>query len=189
MTFTRTAIPDVILIDPKVHGDARGYFVETFRADKLEAFLGFNVPFCQDNESSSSYGVLRGLHYQLPPHAQSKLVRVIEGEVLDVAVDVRTGSPTFGKFVAVELSEENKLQLFIPKGFAHGFLTLSEDAVFQYKCDSYFIPNHEGAFRWNDTTVNIPWPIDPCKVILSDKDKTLPTFEKAIAFSYADSLY
>ena len=125
MTFTRTSIPDVILIDPVIHGDNRGYFAETFRADKLEEFLGFSVPFCQDNESKSAYGVLRGLHYQLPPHAQSKLVRIIEGEVLDVAVDIRKGSPTFGQHVAVRLSGENKRQLFIPRGFAHGFVVIS----------------------------------------------------------------
>ncbi|MFA6395097.1 MAG: dTDP-4-dehydrorhamnose 3,5-epimerase, partial [Sulfurimonas sp.] len=119
MTFTRTALPDVIIIDPKVHGDERGYFVETFRTDKLSEFLGFNIPFCQDNESKSSYGVLRGLHYQLPPFAQTKLVRVIEGEVLDVAVDIREGSPTFGQHAAVRLSGENKRQLLIPRGFAH----------------------------------------------------------------------
>ncbi len=188
MNVIITEIPEVKIIEPKVFCDDRGSF---FESHSHRAFIEkvCNTTFVQDNESYSKFGVLRGMHYQLPPFAQSKLVRVVRGKVFDVAVDVRTGSPTFGKFVAVELSEENKLQLFIPKGFAHGFLTLSEDAVFQYKCDSYFIPNHEGAFRWNDTTVNIPWPIDPCKVILSDKDKTLPTFEKAIAFSYADSLY
>lgn len=188
MNVIATSIPEVKIIEPRVFCDDRGYFLESH---SHSAFIEkvCNTTFVQDNESYSKFGVLRGMHYQLPPFAQSKLVRVVRGKVLDVAVDVRTGSPTFGKFVAVELSEENKLQLFIPRGFAHGFLTLSEDAVFQYKCDSYFIPNHEGAFRWNDTTLNIPWPIDPSKVILSDKDKMLSPFEKAIAFSYADSLY
>ena len=133
MTFTRTAISDVIMIDPVIHGDERGYFVETFRQDKLEEFLGFKVSFVQDNESKSTQGVLRGLHYQLPPHAQTKLVRVIEGSVLDVAVDIRKGSPSFGKHVAVELTSENKRQLFVPRGFAHGFVVLSESATFAYK--------------------------------------------------------
>ena len=133
MTFTRTAIPDVVIIEPKVHGDSRGYFVETFRQDKLEEFLAYQINFCQDNESKSSKGVLRGLHYQLPPHAQTKLVRVIHGRVLDVAVDIRKNSPTFGKHVAVELSAENKKQLLIPRGFAHGFVVLEDDTVFAYK--------------------------------------------------------
>ena len=127
MTFTRTAIPDVLIIEPKVHGDSRGYFVETFRQDKLEEFLGYQINFCQDNESKSSKGVLRGLHYQLPPHAQTKLVRVISGRVLDVAVDIRKNAPTFGQHVAVELSGENKKQLLVPRGFAHGFVVLEDD--------------------------------------------------------------
>ena len=133
MKFIRTEIPDVVIVEPKVHGDDRGYFVETFRQDKLEEFLGFKLGFCQDNESKSSYGVLRGLHYQMPPYSQTKLVRVIEGTVLDVAVDIREGSPTFGKHVAVELTGENKRQLFVPRGFAHGFVVLSESATFAYK--------------------------------------------------------
>ena len=127
MNFIRTDIPDVVICEPTVHGDERGYFVETFRADKLEEFLGYKINFCQDNESKSSYGVLRGLHYQLPPHAQTKLVRVIKGKVLDVAVDIRKSSPTFGKYVAVELSAENKRQLLVPRGFAHGFVVLEDD--------------------------------------------------------------
>ncbi|HRL09969.1 MAG TPA: dTDP-4-dehydrorhamnose 3,5-epimerase, partial [Aliarcobacter sp.] len=140
MTFTRTAIPDVVIIEPKVHGDSRGYFVETFVSNKLEEFLGYKINFCQDNESKSSKGVLRGLHYQLPPHAQTKLVRVISGRVLDVAVDIRKNSPTFGKYVAVELSGENKKQLLIPRGFAHGFVVLEDDTVFAYKVDNYYSP-------------------------------------------------
>jgi len=136
MTFTRTNIPDVIIIEPKVHGDERGYFVETFRHDKFEAFLGYKVNFCQDNESRSHHGVLRGLHYQLAPFAQSKLVRVIDGRVLDVAVDIRVGSPTFGKYVSVELNGKNKKQMFIPRGFAHGFVVLSETCTFTYKVDN-----------------------------------------------------
>lgn len=140
MTFTRTAIPDVVIIEPKVHGDSRGYFVETFVSNKLDEFLRYKINFCQDNESKSSKGVLRGLHYQLPPHAQTKLVRVISGRVLDVAVDIRKNSPTFGKYVAVELSGENKKQLLIPRGFAHGFVVLEDDTVFAYKVDNYYSP-------------------------------------------------
>ncbi|MDD3817942.1 MAG: dTDP-4-dehydrorhamnose 3,5-epimerase, partial [Thiovulaceae bacterium] len=130
MQFTRTSIADVVIVEPKVHGDARGYFVETFRADKLKEFLGYKIDFCQDNESKSSKGVLRGLHYQLHPAAQTKLVRVIQGKVLDVAVDIRKGSPTFGQHVAVELSAENKRQLLVPRGFAHGFVVLEDDTIF-----------------------------------------------------------
>jgi len=189
MTFTRTAIPDVILIDPKVHGDARGYFVETFRADKLEAFLGFNIPFCQDNESSSSYGVLRGLHYQLPPHSQSKLVRVIEGEVLDVAVDIREGSPTFGQHVAVRLSGENKCQLLIPRGFAHGFVVLSETCTFAYKVDNYYSPECDRGIAFNDPALNIDWIAETVKLQLSAKDTKQPLFADADHFTYGDNLY
>ena len=140
MNFTRTKIPDVIICDPKIFGDSRGYFFESFREDTLEEFLGLKVNFCQDNESKSGYGVLRGLHYQLPPSAQTKLVRVIEGQILDVVVDIRKGSETFGEHVAVELTAENKRQLFIPKGFAHGFVVLSEKAIFAYKVDNYYKP-------------------------------------------------
>jgi len=143
MKFIRTEIPDVVIIEPKVHGDERGYFIETFRQDKLETFLGFKVNFCQDNESKSSKGVLRGLHYQLSPASQSKLVRVISGSVLDVAVDIRKGSPTFGKHVAVELSEENKRQMFVPRGFAHGFVVLEDNTVFAYKVDNYYSPQND----------------------------------------------
>ena len=136
MNFIRTEIPDVVICEPTVHGDERGYFVETFRADKLEEFLGYKINFCQDNESKSSRGVLRGLHYQLSPAAQTKLVRVIQGKVLDVAVDIRKGSPTFGKYVAVELTAENKHQLLVPRGFAHGFVVLEDDTIFAYKVDT-----------------------------------------------------
>ncbi len=155
MTFTRTAIPDVVIIEPKVHGDSRGYFVETFRQDKLEEFLGYQINFCQDNESKSSKGVLRGLHYQLPPHAQTKLVRVISGRVLDVAVDIRKNSPTFGKYVAVELSGENKKQLLIPRGFAHGFVVLEDDTVFAYKVDNYYSPECDRGIAFDDKNLNI----------------------------------
>lgn len=189
MTLTRTAIPDVILIDPKIHGDARGYFVETFRADKLEAFLGFHVPFCQDNESSSSYGVLRGLHYQLPPFAQSKLVRVIEGEVLDVAVDIRQGSPTFGQHVAVLLSGENKRQLFIPRGFAHGFVVLSEKCTFAYKVDNYYNLECDRGIAFDDPALAIDWSVEKAQMQLSAKDTVQPQFTDADYFDYRENLY
>lgn len=189
MTFTRTAIPDIILIDPKVHGDERGYFVETFRADKLEAFLGFTVPFCQDNESKSSYGVLRGLHFQLPPHAQTKLVRVIEGEVLDVAVDIRAGSPTFGHHVAVRLSGENKRQLFIPRGFAHGFVVLSETCTFAYKVDNYYNLECDRGIAFDDAALNIDWIVETAKLQLSAKDTKQPRLADADHFDYNEDLY
>lgn len=189
MTFTRTAIPDVILIDPLVHGDERGYFVETFRADKLEAFLGFSVPFCQDNESKSSYGVLRGLHYQLPPFSQTKLVRVIEGEVLDVAVDIRKGSPTFGAHVAVRLSGENKRQLFIPRGFAHGFVVLSETCTFAYKVDNYYSPECDRGIAFDDPALNIDWIVEKERLQLSAKDTKQPLLDNADLFEYGINLY
>ncbi len=189
MTFTRTAITDVIMIDPKIHGDTRGYFVETFRADKLEAFLGFHIPFCQDNESSSSYGVLRGLHYQLPPHAQTKLVRVIEGEVLDVAVDIRKGSPTFGQHVAVNLSSENKRQMLIPRGFAHGFVVLSEQCTFAYKVDNYYSPECDRGIAFDDPMLNIDWIVETAKLQFSAKDTVQPKFTDADHFTFGDNLY
>ena len=174
MTFTRTAIPDVVIIEPKVHGDSRGYFVETFRQDKIEEFLGFKINFCQDNESKSSKGVLRGLHYQLPPHAQTKLVRVIHGRVLDVAVDIRKNSPTFGKYVAVELSGENKKQLLIPRGFAHGFVVLEDDTVFAYKVDNYYSPKCDRGIAFDDENLNIDWILNHDELNLSAKDTKQP---------------
>ncbi len=189
MNFIRTEIPDVIIIEPAVHGDVRGYFVETFRQDKLEAFLGFKVNFCQDNESKSSYGVLRGLHYQLHPAAQTKLVRVIKGKVLDVAVDIRKGSPTFGKHVAVELSEGNKRQLFVPRGFAHGFVVLSEEAIFAYKVDNYYSPENDRGIAFNDPAIGIEWQIDSAALKLSDKDTKQPAFADADLFDYSVNLY
>ena len=174
MTFTRTAIPDVVIIEPKVHGDSRGYFVETFRQDKLEEFLGYQINFCQDNESKSSKGVLRGLHYQLPPHAQTKLVRVISGRVLDVAVDIRKNSPTFGKYVAVELSGENKKQLLIPRGFAHGFVVLEDDTVFAYKVDNYYSPECDRGIAFDDENLNIDWILNHNELNLSAKDTKQP---------------
>ncbi len=189
MTFTRTSIPDVIMIDPTIHGDERGYFVETFRADKLEEFLGFKVNFCQDNESKSTQGVLRGLHYQLPPHAQTKLVRVIEGSVLDVAVDIRKGSPTFGKYVSVELTSENKRQLFIPRGFAHGFVVLSESATFAYKVDNFYSPECDRGIAFDDKAIGIDWQITQEKLQLSPKDTKQPLLQEADLFDYAKDLY
>ena len=174
MTFTRTEIPDVVVIEPTVHGDSRGYFVETFRQDKLEEFLGYKINFCQDNESKSSKGVLRGLHYQLPPHAQTKLVRVIQGRVLDVAVDIRRNSPTFGKYVAVLLSAENKKQLLVPRGFAHGFVVLEDDTVFAYKVDNYYSPQCDRGIAFDDENLNIDWILNHDELDLSAKDTKQP---------------
>lgn len=189
MIFTRTVLSDVIIIEPKIYADKRGYFVETFRADKLEAFLGFKIPFCQDNESKSSYGVLRGLHYQLPPYAQTKLVRVIDGCVLDIAVDIRKGSPTFGHHVAVELSGENKRQLLIPRGFAHGFVVLSETCTFAYKVDNYYSIEYDRGIAFNDPAFNIDWIVPTEKLQLSAKDIVQPLFNDADHFIFEDDLY
>ena len=174
MQFTRTKIEDVIIIEPKVHGDHRGYFVETFRADKLEEFLGYKLNFGQDNESKSSKGVLRGLHYQLPPHAQTKLVRVIQGRVLDVAVDIRKNSPTFGQYVAVELSAENKKQSLVPRGFAHGFVVLEDDTIFAYKVDNYYSPECDRGIAFDDENLNIDWILNKEELKLSVKDTKQP---------------
>jgi len=189
MKFTRTKIEDVIIIDPQVHGDERGYFIETFRQDKLEEFLGFRVNFCQDNESKSSRGVLRGLHYQLAPSAQTKLVRVIKGRVLDVAVDIREGSPTFGQHVAVELSEENKRQLFVPRGFAHGFVVLENDTIFAYKVDNYYSPENDRGISFSDLEIGIDWKIELSALKLSDKDTKQPMLKDADLFTYGENLY
>lgn len=175
MTFTKTDISDVVIIKPKVHGDERGYFMETFRTDKLEEFLGYKINFTQDNESKSGLGVLRGLHYQLPPNAQTKLVRVIQGRVLDVAVDIRKNSPTFGRHVAVELSSDNKKQLLVPRGFAHGFVVLENDTVFAYKVDGYYSANSDRGIAFDDKALGIDWIVPKKKLILSDKDKKQPT--------------
>lgn len=189
MKFIRAEIPDVIIIEPSIHGDSRGYFVETFRQDKLEEFLGFNVPFCQDNESKSNYGVLRGLHYQLAPHAQTKLIRVIEGEVLDVAVDIRSGSKTFGQHVAVKISADNKKQLFIPRGFAHGFVVLSESCTFAYKVDNYYSPEMDRGLAFNDPELGINWMIEASRLQLSTKDLKQPSLKNADCFLFGDNLY
>jgi len=190
MKFTRTDISDVIIIEPEVHGDERGYFVETYRADKLEAFLGYKIDFCQDNESKSSRGVLRGLHYQLHPAAQTKLVRVIAGRVLDVAIDIRKGSPTFGQHVSVELSAENKKQLLVPRGFAHGFLVLEDDTVFAYKVDNYYSPENDRGIAFDDPTIGIDWMIPKEELKLSPKDQTQPKLnETNDLFEYGVNYY
>ena len=173
MNIIETEIQGVFIIEPKVFGDSRGYFFESFSKKEFESRIG-PVEFVQDNESKSCYGVVRGLHFQKPPHAQAKLVRVVKGKVLDVAVDLRKDSPTYGRHVAVELSEDNHRQVFIPKGFAHGFSVLSEEAVFQYKCDDYYAPETEGAVAWNDPELNIDWRVPADMMILSEKDKRHP---------------
>lgn len=178
MEIIKTDIAGVLIVEPTVYGDARGYFFESFNEREFREKTGFKVHFVQDNESKSSYGVVRGLHFQRPPHAQSKLVRVVRGEVLDVAVDIRPKSPTFGKHVAVRLSAENHRQFFLPKGFAHGFSVLSEDAVFQYKCDDFYAPDCEGAIAWDDPELGIDWMLPAEDVILSEKDRNHPSFDE-----------
>ncbi len=169
MEYEETSIKGVWILTPKVFNDNRGYFFEAWKKSDFEAHVG-KVDFIQDNESKSSYGVLRGLHYQKGEYSQAKLVRVIKGKVLDVAVDLRKSSPTFGKHVMVELSEDNKRQLFIPRGFAHGFLVLSPEAIFTYKVDNIYAPAHEASIRWNDPQIGINWPIDQKDVVTSPKD-------------------
>ena len=174
----QTDIPGVVVIEPRVFGDARGYFFESWSQRDFDALVR-PVRFVQDNESRSTYGVLRGLHFQKGECAQSKLVRVVKGRVLDVAVDIRRGSPTFGKHVAVELTEENHRQFFVPRGFAHGFAVLSGEAVFQYKCDNFYAPDAEGAIAWNDPDLGIDWKIPASDVVLSDRDRNHPLLKDA----------
>lgn len=176
MKFSRADIPDIIIIEPEIFIDERGYFYESFRQDKLNEFLKYDVNFCQDNESKSNYGVLRGLHYQKSPFAQAKLVRVIQGCVLDVAVDVRKDSPTFGRHISVELNELNKKQLFIPKGFAHGFVVLSDIAIVNYKVDNYYNKDFERGLAFDDTNLNIDWRIKREDLKISSKDKNFLPF-------------
>ncbi len=166
----KTEIPGVLIIEPKVFGDARGYFLESFNAKEFAEKTGLNITFVQDNESMSSYGVMRGLHFQKPPYTQSKLVRCVKGAVLDVAVDIRKGSPTFGQHVAVELTEDNHRQFFVPRGFAHGFAVLSELAVFQYKCDNFYSPQADGGISILDNSLCVDWRIPKDKALLSEKD-------------------
>lgn len=174
MEVIKTEIEGVFIIEPKVFGDDRGYFFESYSAREFKEKTGLDITFVQDNESKSRYGVLRGLHFQLPPYTQSKLVRCVKGAVLDVAVDIRKGSPTYGKYAMCELTEENHRQFFVPKGMAHGFCVLSEEAVFQYKCDEFYHPEAEGAIVWNDPEIGIEWPVKAEDVLLSEKDKHHP---------------
>lgn len=181
MDYIKTEIEGVYVIQPKVFNDARGYFMEAWKQEEFNEHIG-RVDFIQDNESKSSHGVLRGLHYQKGETSQAKLVRVIKGRVLDVAVDIRKSSPTFGKHVMVELSEDNKRQFFIPRGFAHGFLVLSEEAIFTYKVDNPYSPQTEAGIRWNDPDLAIEWPIDPEQVQTSEKDLKQPLLKDAEVF-------
>ncbi len=181
MKVTPLAIPDVLLIEPQVFGDDRGFFFESFNQERFEKALGHKINFVQDNHSKSLKGVLRGLHYQLPPKAQGKLVRVIQGEVFDVAVDLRQSSATFGKWVGEILSSDNKKQLWIPEGFAHGFLTLSDTAEFLYKTTDFYSKDHEQAIQWNDKKIHIDWPTK--KPLLSAKDDLASTWDNAKYFS------
>lgn len=188
MNFVETEIPDVIIIEPKVWFDERGYFFESFKHN----LFGKNIRemnFIQDNESKSTYGILRGLHYQIAPFTQSKLIRVIKGRILDVAVDIRRGSPAFLKHISLELSEENKRQLFIPKGFAHGFAVLSEECIVQYKVDNYYNKEAEKGIRFDDKTLNIDWKISSKDIIVCERDKKFPSIDKAEVFNYSENLY
>ena len=181
MNYIQTEIDGVWIIEPRVFNDARGYFMEAFKEEEFRANIG-DVHFVQDNESKSSFGVLRGLHYQKGEYSQAKLVRVIKGKVLDVAVDLRRSSPTFGKYVSVELSEENKRQFFIPRGFAHGFLVLSDEAIFTYKVDNGYAPQAEASIRFNGETVGIDWPVAESQFIVSEKDGHAVSFKDAEYF-------
>ena len=189
MEIVRTDIPGVVIIEPRVFRDSRGYFFESWSQRDFDALVR-PVRFVQDNESSSSYGVVRGLHFQKGAFSQSKLVRVVEGTVLDIAVDIRRGSPTFGRHVAVELTGGDHRQLFIPRGFAHGFSVLTDRAVFQYKCDNYYAPQAESAIAWDDPALGIDWKLDPGDIILSDKDRRHPPLSGCPdLFDYGDDLY
>lgn len=190
MEFVSQSVPEILVIELKVYGDERGYFAETFRQDKFEEALGHKINFVQDNESKSSKGVLRGLHFQLEPHAQSKLVRVTEGEVLDVAVDIRRGSPSFGQHVAVKLSSFNKKQMFIPRGFAHGFVVLTDTATFSYKVDDYYSPECERGLAFDDIDLNIDWRLTKKQLLLSDRDTQQPGLrELTDCFDYNHNYY
>ena len=189
MNVIKSDIEGLFIIEPKVFGDHRGYFFESFSERDFNSQV-CQVRFVQDNESKSRYGVLRGLHFQKPPYAQSKLVRVVKGAVLDVAVDIRMGSPTFGRHVAVELTEDNHRQFFISRGFAHGFVVLSDEVIFQYKCDNFYEPESEGAIAWNDPALGIDWKIPAEDIILSEKDKKHPVLAEIVSpFLYDSDLY
>lgn len=189
MNIVKTSIDGVVIIEPRIFEDERGYFYESFSQREFEEKV-CNTVFVQDNQSKSTYGVVRGLHFQRPPYAQSKLVRCVSGKVLDVVVDIRKNSPTFGKFVAVELSGENHRQLFIPRGFAHGYAVLSDEAVFQYKCDNFYNKESEGAIAWNDPEINIDWILPADKVVLSAKDRVNKRLSESVTpFDYNEKLY
>lgn len=181
MRYIKTKLDGVVILEPRVIKDNRGYFFESFRQDDFEANVS-KTTFVQDNESKSSYGVLRGLHFQKPPYTQAKLIQVVKGKVWDVAVDIRKSSPTFGQYVGAELSAANHLMMFIPKSFAHGFVVLSKEVVFQYKCDSYYNPQSEGAIAWNDPDLAIDWKVPVKDIILSEKDKKHPLLKDAWVF-------
>ena len=185
MRITPYQLPGLFLLEPDIHGDSRGYFFESFREDQLHA-LGMDLHFVQDNESKSRYGVLRGLHYQAPPFTQAKIVRVFQGAVLDVVVDIRTDSPTFGRHAAVELSGDNKRQLLVPRGFAHGFVVLSDDAVFAYKCDNYYSKEHDRGIVYNDPQLGIDWRVPADDLIVSEKDSKQPLFRDAALHATAE---
>ncbi|RAZ58765.1 dTDP-4-dehydrorhamnose 3,5-epimerase [Campylobacter hyointestinalis] len=174
MKFTRLSIPDIILIEPNIHQDNRGYFLESFRLDKLSEFIGYNINFVQDNESKSNFGVFRGLHYQKPPFAQAKLIRVVSGSIYDIVVDIRKNSPNFGRYLKMKLDGISKNILFIPKGFAHGFLTLEDNTIISYKADNYYSLNHDSGIAYNDPQIGIDLEFDKNKLVLSDKDKAQP---------------
>ena len=182
MAVIKTAIEGVYIIEPTVFGDERGYFFESYNEERFRSETGIDVHFVQDNESRSKRGVLRGLHFQKKPYAQAKLVRVVQGKVLDVAVDIRRGSPTFGKHIAVELSGDNHRQLFIPKGFAHGYVVMEDDTVFQYKCDEFYHPEAEGGIAWNDPDIGIDWGVAESDITLSEKDKRHPLLKEICEF-------
>jgi len=171
MEIQKTDISDVVVIKPRVFEDARGYFFESYNKLKFDELIGGDINFIQDNEAKSSYGVVRGLHFQKCEHAQAKLIKVVKGKVLDVAVDIRKDSPTYGKHISQILSEENKLQLYIPRGFAHGYAALSDEVIFQYKCDNYYCPESEGGIAYNDESLAIDWMIDEKDMVISEKDK------------------
>lgn len=177
MNIIKTKLDGVVILEPQVFGDERGYFMETYSQKEFEEKVA-KTTFVQDNESKSTYGVLRGLHFQLPPYAQSKLVRVVKGEILDVCVDLRKGSPTYGQHYTVDLTEDNKRQIFIPQGFAHGFVVYSQEAIVQYKCDNFFEPDYARGILWNDPALGIDWRLEEKELILSEKDKINPTLSE-----------
>jgi len=189
VNFVRQSIPEILVFEPKVHDDNRGYFVETFRQDIVERSAGYRINFVQDNESRSHKGILRGLHFQLPPKAQSKLVRVIEGAVLDVAVDIRRGSPSFSQYVAVELSSVNKKQMFIPRGFAHGYVVLTRSATLVYKVDNYYSPKCDRGLAFDDIDLNIDWQLNKQELLLSNKDSQQPRLAELTDFFEYDYNY